>query len=177
MGLISRSAFVTGDKPTAILWNSNFDNAYNVINGNLDSNNLADGAVTSGKLGAASVDKTKLGTMEYVFSISYPFAFGASAENLQSILIPYDCSATKVEFRTGHSNSAFVVDIGKADINLSSIGSSFCTASVTASGSVVSVTSLTNTFIAANTKVLIAAKSFSNNCGNPLLINLFVDVA
>jgi hypothetical protein len=114
--------------------------------------------------------------MEYVISFSYPYGFGAAAENLQSILIPYNCSATKVEFRTGHSNSAFVVDIGKADINSSSIGSSFCTASVTASGSVVTQTSLTNTFIAANTKVLIAAKSYSLNCGVPLLINLFVDV-
>ena len=177
MGLISRSDFNTGDIPTAATWNQNFNDAYNVINGNLDATNLADGAVTEGKLGAASVAKSKLGTMEYVACFSYPNTFSASGENLRSILIPYDCTATQVQFRTGHDNSAFVVDIGKADINSSAIGSSFCTANVTASGSTVTVTSLSNTFIAANTKILIAAKSYSTNCGQPLLINLFVDVA
>lgn len=176
MGLISRSAFLTGDKPSADLWNSNFDNAYNAINGNLDSTNLADSAVINSKLASASVTKDKLGTMEYVIPFSYPYSFVGSAENLQAFSIPYACTATKVTFQTGHSNSAFVVDIGKTDINLSSIGSSFCTANVTASGSVVTVTSLANTFIAANTKVIISAKTYSANCGVPLLINLFVDV-
>jgi hypothetical protein len=177
MGLISRSDFNTGDIPTASRWNTDFNTAYTLLNGNIDASNLADGAVTEGKLGAASVSKTKLGTMEYVISFAENKTFSASGENLQQMLIPYDCTATKIEFRTGHDNSAFVVDIGKADINSSSIGSSFCTASVTASGSVVTVTSLANTFISANTKIIITAKSFSDNCGKPLLINLFVDVA
>lgn len=176
MALISRSAFSTGDIPTAALWNSNFDNAYNVINGNLDSNNLADNAVTTSKITNAAVTQAKLGTMEHVICFSYNSSFGGSAENLRQVMIPYDCTAISATFRTGHDNSAFVIDIGKANINSSSIGSSFCTASVTASGSLVTQTGLTNSVITAGTKVIITAKSYSANCGQPLLINLFVAV-
>lgn len=179
MGLISRSDFSTGDIPTASLWNTNFNDAYNVINGNLSDVNLASNAVTTAKIANDSVTQDKLGVMEYVMCFSYNAAIAASAENLRQWLCPYDATATKIELRTGHENSAFAIDLGKADINSSSIGSSFFTAgsaNVTASASMLSVSALSNTIITAGSKIILTAKTFSANCGQPLMVNLFMNV-
>lgn len=171
MALISRSDFTEGQKPSTALWNSNFNEIYDEVNGNLDSNNLASAAVT----------KEKLGVMEYVLSFSYPTQLTATAEDIRQALFPYAGTLTQIDLIGGHQCSAFAIDVGLATMNSSSVGSSFFTAgsaNVTASGSVLSITgaSLSNTTIAADSKIVVTVKTVSLNCGKPLLINMYIDV-
>lgn len=60
MGLINITDINTGDDATAELWNARFATLVNVINGNIDSANLADSAVTSAKIASSAVTSGKL---------------------------------------------------------------------------------------------------------------------
>lgn len=55
MAVISRTSFSTGDLLTAAQWNTQFDTAYNVINGNLDSTNIASQGVASTNIASNAV--------------------------------------------------------------------------------------------------------------------------
>ena len=60
MSIITRTTLSTGDIPTAAEWNTQFDTAYNVINGNLDSTNLAANAVTTSEITDSNVTTAKI---------------------------------------------------------------------------------------------------------------------
>lgn len=60
MGLINVPDIQNLDAATPALWNSRYGTIVDVINGNLSSDNLADSAVTTAKLGALSVTAGKM---------------------------------------------------------------------------------------------------------------------
>lgn len=182
MGLVTRSkTYVAGEVLKSADLNTSIDEIVNVVNGNIDSSNLASDSVGTLEIQNTAVTKGKLGTMEYVVAFTYPGGLTSSAENLRQIMFPYAGTLTKIEAISLAECTAFALDVGKAAINSSSIGSSFFTAgsaSVTASGTVLSITgaSLANTTITANTKFILSAKSVTSNNAGKVLVNLFVDV-
>lgn len=60
MALINVPDIQNLDAATPELWNSRYGTIVNEINGNLDSNNLKDSAVTTAKLGASAVTSSKI---------------------------------------------------------------------------------------------------------------------
>lgn len=60
MGFISIPHITSTDVANEDLFNSRFDTIVNLLNGNLDANNLADGAVTTAKVGASAITKAKI---------------------------------------------------------------------------------------------------------------------
>ena len=60
MGLITYEQIEDGFSATANLWNSRFSKVYDLVNGNLDSQNLANNAVTEPKIASEAVTAPKL---------------------------------------------------------------------------------------------------------------------
>jgi hypothetical protein len=60
VGLLTYTQIEDGFSATANLWNSRFAPLYDEINGNLDSSNLANDAVTEAKIAAEAVTASKL---------------------------------------------------------------------------------------------------------------------
>lgn len=56
MGLVTLTNAVVGQVCTAVFYNNNNNAIINQVNGNLDANNLKDGAVTAAKMAAGAVD-------------------------------------------------------------------------------------------------------------------------
>lgn len=56
MSLITRTSFALGDVLTTSEWNTQFDTAYNEINGSLNSDNLASGGVNDDRLARSYLD-------------------------------------------------------------------------------------------------------------------------
>lgn len=55
-----------GDDASPNLWNSRFAAVQTVLNGNVDSDNLKDGAVTRSKIAAGAIDSSKIDIQKYV---------------------------------------------------------------------------------------------------------------
>jgi hypothetical protein len=183
MGTISRTTtWSDGQILNAGDLNTELDTAYNEINGNLDSDNLANNAVNTAEITDNAVTKAKVGTMEYIVPFVYNPSIAASAENLRQFISPFaEATATKLIFGAGGDCSAFAIDIGMADMETSSIGSSFLvagSANVTSSANFVTAdgAAIQNTVITANSKIILTAKTFSDGCGEPLWVNLYMDV-
>lgn len=66
MGLINYEQLEDGFDASANLWNERFGILFNEINGNLDSANLKNGAVTNPKIAPGAVTSDKLGFEQYV---------------------------------------------------------------------------------------------------------------
>ena len=60
MGLISYTNMEDGDSATANSFNERFGQIVDEVNGNLDANNLATGAVTTAKIAAGAVTASKI---------------------------------------------------------------------------------------------------------------------
>lgn len=63
--LVNLTPIKNGDAAGPNLWNDRFAQIVAAINGNIDSDNLKDGAVTTSKLAAASITSDKLGFEKY----------------------------------------------------------------------------------------------------------------
>ena len=88
MGTISRDTMNTGDILTAAQWNTQFDTAYNEINGSLDANNLASDAVATAKIQNSAVSKGKLGDMPQVVAFTLDSAPYVGTKS-RSIIFPW----------------------------------------------------------------------------------------
>ena len=78
MALITRTSFSTGDVPSTAEWNTQFDTAYNLLNGSIDNANV--------KVSAA-IDATKIGDGD-VFNIYATGTTGGSTHDYLTFTLP-----------------------------------------------------------------------------------------
>lgn len=177
MGVISRTSFNTGDIPTAAEWNTQFDTAYNEINGNLDANNLANNAVSGVKIQDGAVSASKLATMEYVVPFSYSLPIGGTASNIRQVRFPYAGTLTKIDSKSGRTPSPQNLTINVLADSITLLNASALSMTGT---SLVSKTGadLVNTTIAANSLLRLDIINYgtATGGGEDLTVNVFIDV-
>ena len=176
MGVISRSDFTTGDIPTDTLWNSNFNNIYNELNGSINAANLADNAVTGVKITNGAVSADKLGNTPNIIAFAVPYVFEST--NIRQVMFPFSGVLTKVVAKSAKTPSPqnLVINLTDDDVTLlnASALSMTGTNAVTLDGG-----SLVNTSIAANSllELDIVQIGTAIGGGEPLTVNLYIDVA
>ena len=178
MGSISRSAFTTGQIPSAVLWNSNFDDIYNEFNGSIDAVNLASNAVTGVKIVDGAVSASKLANINTTVSFSYNLPIGATADSVRQMMFPYAGTLTKVVAKSATTPSPQNLTINLTDDSLTLLNASAMsmtgTNAVTRNGG-----DITNTSIAANSLLELDIIGFgtADGGGEALTVNLYIDVA
>jgi len=176
MGTIARDELNTGDIPTAAEWNTQFDTAYNEINGNLDANNLASDAVSTAKIQDTAVTKGKLNDIPQVVAFNIPTNLSTGTKKRQ-IQFPWNGTLTKITYQseTTPGPESLVFDITNAGDTV------FNASAASATGtSVVSVTTgLINTAVAANAllNLDIDALGTATAGGEGFSVDLYIDVA
>ena len=178
MGTISRSAFTTGDIPTALEWNTQFTTIYNEFNGSIDAVNLASNAVTGVKITDGAVSADKLGLINTTVSFSYNLPIGATGDSVRQMMFPYAGTLTKVVAKSSTAPSPQNLTINITDDDLTMLNASAMsmtgTTVVTLDGA-----NIVNTSIAANSLLELDIVGFgtADGGGEALTVNLYIDVA
>ena len=176
MGIISRTDFNTGDIPTASEWNTNFNDAYNEINGSLDANNLASDAVSTVKIQDNAVSKAKLGDIPNVIAFSIP-SRPSNGTGKRSVLFPWAGTITKIVYKsdTTPAPESLVFDVNNAGNTI--FTASAASASGTATYTV--TTGLQNTTVAANAAITLDIDAIGTGTagGEAFSVNLYIDVS
>lgn len=84
MGLISRTSFSLGDIPSTSEWNTQFDTAYNEINGNLDSDNILINSINDDRLTESylNLSSSTTATANGSYTFSNLLKFGDANSNV-----------------------------------------------------------------------------------------------
>ena len=178
MGIKTRVAFTTGQIPSAVLWNSNFDEIYNEFNGSIEAANLASNAVTGVKIVDGAVSADKLGLINTTVAFSYRTSIAATADSIRQMMFPYAGTLTKVVAKSSTAPSPQNLTINITDDDLTMLNASAMsmtgTTVVTLDGA-----NIVNTSIAANSLLELDIIGFgtADSGGEPLTVNLYIDVA
>jgi hypothetical protein len=81
MGVIVKpNTFTQGQLPTGQQWDNNFSILYDCINGNIDADNVADNAITEGKIANGTLTAGKIAT-DVDFTNTQEFCFSGTSES------------------------------------------------------------------------------------------------